>query len=221
MKSAAQIIKAIKPTLGTEVKPFTPETPQPMPPSPKPSNPERPCATAWQRKWLRLDVTCPEVQEMATECERWLLRYYLGNTRKSLLVLAGHTGCGKTKTAYKVAEWARGAGGTIVVESWPEVADGFKEGCYGVIGDMIEAGLLILDDVGAEHDPSKNGQDKLCQILSRRERKQTLITTNIAPDQWMEFFEARITDRLFRNSVHVDLSGAPSFALKGLLGVEV
>jgi hypothetical protein len=43
---------------------------------------------------------------------------------------------------------------------------------------------LIIDDLGAGHDPSGVGTDKLCQVLSRREEMWTLITTNIMPVAW-------------------------------------
>lgn len=94
---------------------------------------------------------------------------------------------------------------------WPHQVNEFKSGNYGLMQDMLSFGLLVLDDIGAEHDPSKNGTDHLCQILSQRERKFTVITTNIKPEFWPEKFDTRIADRLLRNSEVVRLFGVKSY----------
>ena len=101
----------------------------------------------------------------------------------------------------------------VTLLRWPEATDGFKAGEYGCIEEAINAGLLIIDDVGAEHDPSRNGTDKLCQVLSRREKRFTLLTTNIKPEAWAERFDVRIADRLLRNSVVLNLA-CESYALR-------
>jgi DNA replication protein DnaC len=92
------------------------------------------------------------------------------------------------------------------------VVDDFKGGDYSVLGDMFEVDLLVIDDIGAEHDPSKSGVNKLCQILSRRETKFTVITSNISPAHWPERFDTRIADRLLRNSEVIELWSVPSYA---------
>jgi DNA replication protein DnaC len=56
-------------------------------------------------------------------------------------------------------------------------------------------------------------------VLSRREQQFTVITTNIAPDNWNTRFDIRIADRLMRNTNVVDLSGVPSFAVAKILEV--
>jgi DNA replication protein DnaC len=77
--------------------------------------------------------------------------------------------------------------------------------------DCIDASLLALDDVGAETDRHHVGTGKLCQILSRRERRFTIVTTNIQPDFWEVKFDRRVSDRFLRNSIVVDLSAVPSY----------
>jgi DNA replication protein DnaC len=185
------------------------------------------CKTIWQRKWLELDVTNPALQDMATAIESFCRRWYLNEPSPSLLVLCGPCGVGKTHCAGRVAEWARyvavpameaGNWGmkvpSVKFVRWPEITDAFKEGHYGVINDCNEVSFLIIDDIGAEHDPSRNAADKLCQILSHRERKFTLITTNISPAAWPERFDARIADRLMRNSRVVDLNNLSSYSVQ-------
>ena len=102
---------------------------------------------------------------------------------------------------------------SVLYVNWPEVVDGFKEGLYGVVQDCFESSLLIIDDIGAEHDPSKNAADKVCQILSKREHKFNVITTNVHQTSWSNKFDMRIADRLLRNSVVVDLSDIESHSL--------
>ncbi len=100
---------------------------------------------------------------------------------------------------------------------WAETVDDFKKdeklGRAGILPELMDADLLLLDDVGADDDPWKVGVNKLCQILNRRETKFTVITTNFPPDQWPQRFDTRIADRLLRNSEVVDLFGVPSYAM--------
>jgi DNA replication protein DnaC len=184
-------------------------------------------ATEWQRKHLGLYVTHPTVQEAASACSNLARMIAKLDTFKPLVVLAGNPGCGKTALLKRMATWARSQSFSIMEEiwkyrrgpltslrvSWPEVCDDFKAGEYGVIRDLMETDFALIDDIGAEHDPSRNGVDKLCQIFSRRENKWTLVTTNIEPSAWGTRFDARIEDRLLRRSTVVDMFQVPSFAV--------
>jgi len=124
-----------------------------------------------------------------------------------------------TQRAFDEGGWRGGkALPSVGFYRWPEIVDAFKENCYDVVEDLIAADLLILDDIGAEHDPSRNGASKLCQVLSRREYRFTLVTTNIRPDAWGSVFDARVADRLLRNSEVLTLFGLPSYAVKECLG---
>jgi DNA replication protein DnaC len=83
---------------------------------------------------------------------------------------------------------------------------------YGILEDLFTTNTIALDDIGAEHG-SPFVSEKLCQVLSRRERLYTVVTTNIAPEHWPTKMELRVADRLMRNSVQIDLSEAESYAL--------
>lgn len=185
------------------------------------------CQTPWGRKWLKLDCHDQRLQDMALRAEKFCGRWFRYQPRPSLLVLAGEPNSGKTHVAKKIASWAQSAAmkafedgldktwkklPSIVYLNWPEVVDAFRDNLNGTMDDMLSAGLLILDDVGAEYDPTKNATNRLCQILSRREKEFTVITTNINPVSWPESFDARICDRFLRNSEVVDLFGVPSYA---------
>lgn len=165
---------------------------------------------------------------MAAEAESFCKSWVRNSGSLRLLVLVGESNCGKTHVARRVHNFCRCAGmkafetgkwdkggrvpGSTFV-SWPEQTDQFKEGNYGVIQDLMDDDMVILDDVGAEHDPSKNSADKLCQVLSRRENKFTVVTTNIKMEDWPSKFDTRIADRLLRGSRIIALFGVPSYAM--------
>jgi DNA replication protein DnaC len=177
--------------------------------------------TKWQTKWLALDVRghC-QLQELADQAEKFCGRWAKNNPAKSLLVIVGEVRTGKSHVAKKIFRFCHTAAftafesqcwGTRAIPSslflpWPEVVSALVEKNRSIMDDAFQTDLLILDDVGADNDPWKIGGDSLCQILSRRENKFTVITTNIQPAQWVERFDQRVADRLLRNSVVVDLS---------------
>lgn len=98
-----------------------------------------------------------------------------------------------------------------VFVNWAARVSEFKSGSWG-IDDMLDATVLILDDIGAEHDPTRAAVEKLYLILEHRENRHTWVTTNIPPGGWEQRFDRRIADRLFRNSVHVDMAKCPSYS---------
>lgn len=116
--------------------------------------------------------------------------------------------------AYDTRKWPGGKFPQSIFIEWPEAAAQFGDKNFSVMQDAIENELVILDDIGAENDPWKVCADKLCQILTRRERQFSIVTTNIQPAEWPQRFDGRINDRLLRNSTVIDLTGVPSFALR-------
>lgn len=188
-----------------------------------------PLRTEWQKRNIGLEAYHPKVQKLADAAQEMAERWFSRDRKQSNLVIVGDPGCGKTHVARKLVQWARGHSGAVLTthrlsevpsvmfKAWPEIVSSFKEGFYGVVEDMIEADLLAIDDLGAEHDPSRNAADKLCQILSRREKKWTILTTNLQPSSWSERLDQRIGDRLFRNSMVVDMTGCPSYAVWSMM----
>lgn len=186
-----------------------------------------PLETQWQRKWLRMESVHPCIQSVANEVQDFCGRWCRNNRAKSLLVLVGKSGTGKTHIAKAVIRFATamaqlvyrtGAWGSKEVPncffiSWPVAVSQFGEKQFGLADDASHHSLVVLDDIGAENDPWGLGRDRLCQILNARENLFTVITTNILPECWDEKFSTRISDRLLRNSV-VKILTCESFTLQ-------
>lgn len=217
METATETVNQTLETLASLPRMTTTQRCSP-PLSAEPLKANRPAETNWQRNVLRLEIYHPMIQTLASAVEKLASKWIRRSQDACLLVVSGDPGCGKTLCARRLHQWALKMRPYDLVgvsfHRWPEICDGFKRGEYGVVNDMLTDSLLIIDDLGAEHDPSKVGMDKMCQILSRRERKCTMITTNIQPVAWRERFDARVEDRLFRKSVIVDLFGVESYSMR-------
>lgn len=147
--------------------------------------------------------------------------------RGRLVVLVGEYGTGKTHCAKSMVRWfnavahklpmdARSSDSYAVPDAWfyrwPEFVDGLKGGDWAATEAATAHTFTVFDDVGAEHDPSRVGLDKLCQVLSKRERRWTMVTTNVLPKLWSAKFDERVASRLIRNSTIIRLDNVPDFS---------
>jgi hypothetical protein len=73
--------------------------------------------------------------------------------------------------------------------------------------------LLFLEDVGAEVDRFNSGEprSRLREILGVMKNHWMIMTTNIMPAAWPSRWDSRIADRLFRNTVVVEMGHMVSF----------
>lgn len=181
----------------------------------------------WQRKWLGLAITHPDIQAAAKTVETFCGGFYHGKPAERL-ILCGPTGNGKTSIATSIAKWAT----IIAIEAytkkhwpnpprttlvrWQSVIDDIEERSTALALDpLLDSELLVVDDIGAETDRFKSGKpvDALTQLLSQAQgRTWLVITTNIGPDEWPTKWGDRVEDRLLRDSVVIDLSAVPSWA---------
>lgn len=228
MKTAREITNRVIDRLGSEVI-LTKEPPPCLPPSNGENLLARPAPTGnpWQIKWLAINQYHPKLVETCRVIQEFCTRWFRRDTDRSLLVLAGQPGCGKTHMAKKVRgfttalayEAFRSGGWKQEMPScnfflWPRLAERFinPDRDCDLLDDLTKPALLILDDIGAERDPFGAASDRLCQVLTERERRFTIVTTNIAPAHWEKRWDARIASRLIRNSVVADLTGLSDYS---------
>lgn len=188
----------------------------------------------WVEKWLMLATSHhPKLAALANTLHAFCSDMWEFPSLGMLLVLCGPNGCGKTKSALAVNHWVNTVGSSKPVSvkdghvewldsyfaHWPGFMDETRDGASKLIEKLIAAPVLILDEVGGDHDPSQFGVTKLSRILSERDGKWTIVTTNIPPANWADAFDVRVESRLHRNSWVIDLDGVPDYSLvkKGAL----
>ncbi len=103
------------------------------------------------------------------------------------LVLIGTHGCGKTHLAAAAANLLLGRDQPVLITTIPDLLDHLRatyaptsEVAYDSLYTlMCEAGVLVLDDLGAQHT-TPWAEEKLFQLLNRRYvwRSPTIVTTN-------------------------------------------
>jgi DNA replication protein DnaC len=133
------------------------------------------------------------------------------NEHPRWLSLFGTTGTGKTHCATRLFEWA--SDNMTCVSSfwpefvyWPELIDSLKgskrEFMYDKFKEMRRWPFLALDDVFAERDPSGFAAERAINLLSSREGKWTVITSNLSL-QAIAQIDARMASRMIRSANRV------------------
>lgn len=117
----------------------------------------------------------------------------------------------RTKTALNpFGEIIRDRGDYV---SWARIARLLRDGEYRVLDDLCVLSFLVLDDIGAEYG-TPFIDAKLYELLSRRERKWTVITGNLSLSDIEQRIDARISSRMIRHgSVVIDVD-VPDFNLR-------
>ena len=217
---------AVQPTTEPPVSPSSSDKTKSVQPAKNYEEKKR----AWLDKWLAMEARHPQLQRLENSVYSFCEAYAKCPARGHRLIIFGENGSGKSHCARAIYHWATSSvaidlprvinqDGQVAVPdcafySWPGVVDGFKLAVpeWYVVDEMFNPSLLIVDDLGAEHDPSRVGIEKLYRVLEHRAQKWMVITTNLPPTAWEERFERRVASRLFRNAVHVDLSLVPDFS---------
>jgi len=86
----------------------------------------------------------------------------------------------------------------IMFSFWPDLLSRLRDGEFWRMDDLSEANLVVMDEIAIDHDPSGFAADKLCQILSRRVGKWTLLTSNWTLSKIQEI-DPRISSRMVRD----------------------
>ncbi len=137
----------------------------------------------------------PVLQKMASATGDYV-RALRARESPHWLTFWGTSGTGKTHLARQISSLFPTHSRWV---DWTKLCRRYQnreEGVAGRIEQAIEAKLLILDDIGAEHmTPATVGL--LHTLLQARLGRWTVITTNHSPDHW-QIVDARISSRLIR-----------------------
>lgn len=98
---------------------------------------------------------------------------------------------------------------------WRKKADQFRDFDMTGFESAEECDLLVIDDVGSEHDPSGFVLSKLDRILNSRLGKWTVLTSNLSLRDIAGKLDARIASRIMRGaSIVVEAAqNTPDFAI--------
>ena len=102
----------------------------------------------------------------------------------------------------------------IVWCDWPEKADRLRPPQSDDTHVERRAWLLILDDVGAEHDPSGFVAAKLSALGNARLGKWTVITSNYTLEAFCRCVDQRIASRMIRDRNEVREVNTVDFCLR-------
>lgn len=135
------------------------------------------------------------------------------------LTFLGTSGAGKTYLARKIWNWYRGSAlfrasikdkeicypGSWI--AWPKLAgELLGNSGYWQIEELQRDKLVVLDEIGADRDPSGHVRDCLTRVLSSRVGMWTVITSNKTLGDIQRDIDTRISSRIIRDdNVVVDV----------------
>ncbi len=179
--------------------------------------------TAWA-KFLEFDISGKpdvEVQLRAMlESAARFIRAINRNANPYWLTYLGTSGAGKTYLARRIWMWFKKSphfrsvhigGNTYYAGSWihwPNMAsDLLSNQGYESLKELQDERLIVLDEIGADRDPSGHVRDCLARVLSARVGKWTIITSNKTLGDVQRDIDTRISSRMIRDgNVVVDVN---------------
>ncbi len=143
------------------------------------------------------------------------------------LSMLGHSDQGKTYLAKRIWKWFQDfgknytdvrTGATLVRRGqflyWPSLLEELRSGAYGRMDDLKTDALVVLDDIGAERDPTGFSADKLNTLLNLRLNKWTIITCNLPLRDIAVKVDYRVASRMMRDGNIVVDSDTTDFSLR-------
>lgn len=145
------------------------------------------------------------------------------------LSFLGTSGAGKTYLARRIWKWFKRSPlftATVDPETreiqypgewcdWPELAGELlgNQG-YAQLNDLKSEKFVVLDEIGADRDPSGHVRDCLARVLSARVGMWTIMTSNKSLGEIQRDIDTRISSRMLRDgSLVVDVD-VTDFALR-------
>jgi DNA replication protein DnaC len=153
----------------------------------------------------------------ALDAAQWFCADMATGQKPYWLSLVGYSGTGKTHLARAITDFFKHRMmGVPYIElenvirhrdyrfrTWSRCMGQIHRGEFGSVQDIAQEWLLVLDDIGAEHDPRKFGVSQLLDILNIRRDRWTVITSNLTLEQIGENLDVRLASRLIRDGSKV------------------
>lgn len=123
---------------------------------------------------------------------------------KPNLLLSGQAGLGKSFLMDSIAGRIQSRGFACVTISAYRMLEIMRsehfheEGCDYAFNELMNCPLLMIDDLGNEPKLRNISEEYLCVVLEERIRnhRHTVITTNLSPTQFKEYYGERVMSRL-------------------------
>ena len=128
------------------------------------------------------------------------------------LIFYGSVGTGKSFTAACIANYLLGRSVPVVMTSFVKILQRIQEGNeQELMSALMEAKLLILDDMGSERS-TDFALEKIYNVVDSRSRstRPMIITTNVSLDDMLtepDIRYKRIYDRIFETCYPVEMPG--------------
>lgn len=179
-------------------------------------------------------------------CAREFIADMVAGAEPRWLVLVGLNGCGKTYLAEQIVRWVQCYGRKIYARErakagrddlgslwsyaqegplcrrWQILLNKLRQGEYHRLETDCRDWFKVIDDLGtgatgADGEATAFAVQKMGELLDRRLRKWTVITTNFTRRQIAEQFDPRIASRLMRGgNVICDCEGLKDWGLRML-----
>ena len=145
------------------------------------------------------------------------------------LALSGESGAGKTYLAKQIHRYWQDCAGWISIHgkaglvrslrdskflSWRRFMERQRAGGFEELQDVRALPFLVIDDIGAEHDPNGFAKARLDELIDGRLGKWTVITTNLSLAEIHEKLDGRIASRMKRGGSRFIETTAGDFWLR-------
>ena len=161
-----------------------------------------------------LELYNTELMEVIELCWEWEKGIVDHPKFHSMLIISGPVGCGKTTICRRLF---RGLQRELLCENeWttgPDLCTAAGACDERLLEDCQNTRLLGIDDLGAEVDQFGRFAGRLGTLLSTRERRPTIITTNVPSSKWGSRWDERVQDRMLRNSLIFEFKATRSYTM--------
>lgn len=150
-----------------------------------------------------------DAKTRAATAAEWLKKWTAAypNISRSFVTLYGATGVGKTHLAAIAANAFIDKGLDVTFIKAYRLNELFLKAMLaplsekqGLLDSVFNCDLLVIDDLGTEEFYKNVTAEYLYMTISEREKKATIITTNLSPSMIKDRYQERVYSRLFADT---------------------